>query len=178
MDIDNIVVSSMTNIRNPVFDFISVFIHYGLYFAVVIAGVLVLYFVKKKKEFFLLITSLAFSAAFVYIIKSIVMRLRPEVIFELFLMDPYSFPSGHTATAFAIATSMSYYSKKRNQIILFSLAIIVGLSRMYLGAHYLTDVITGALIGILTSTFVKKYEKVVLKWEKRISKKMRRLSLK
>lgn len=173
MDIDTLVSDAFLNTRNPVFDFFAVFVHYGLYIAIVLAAVLALYVVKKKKEFFILLNSLILSSAIVYIVKQIIQRARPDVLFNLLFMDEFSFPSGHTATAFVIATTMSYYTRRRNDVILFILAIFVGLSRIYLQAHYLTDVLAGAMIGVIASVIIRKYEKVLLKWEGKISKKMK-----
>lgn len=173
MDIDTAISNAFLNIRNSVFDFGAVVIHYGLYIAVVLAAVLALYVVKKKKEFFILLNSLLLSSVIVYIVKQVIQRVRPDILFNLLFMDEFSFPSGHTATAFVIATTMSYYTRRRNDIILFILAILVGLSRIYLQTHYFSDVLTGAIIGMTASVIVRKYEKVVLKWEGKISKKMK-----
>ncbi|MCC6702534.1 MAG: phosphatase PAP2 family protein [Fluviicola sp.] len=60
----------------------------------------------------------------------------------------YSFPSGHTSTAFAFATSMSInYPKWYIIVPCYTYASAVGYSRMYLGVHYPSDVLVGALIG-------------------------------
>jgi membrane-associated phospholipid phosphatase len=63
------------------------------------------------------------------------------------ITDP-SFPSGHTSTAFATATSVSLcYPKWYIIVPAYAYAGTVGYSRMHLGAHYPSDVIIGALIG-------------------------------
>ena len=62
-----------------------------------------------------------------------------------------AFPSGHTLTAFAIASAL-YFSvdkdKRAPLMLLFLLAVLVGLSRSAVGAHWLTDVLGGAGVGI------------------------------
>lgn len=62
-----------------------------------------------------------------------------------------AFPSGHTLTAFAIASALYFVStrdKRSHLIPLFLLAALVGLSRNAVGAHWLTDVLAGAGVGI------------------------------
>jgi membrane-associated phospholipid phosphatase len=62
-----------------------------------------------------------------------------------------SFPSGHTITAFAVASAF-YFSvnekKRKPMLLVFMLASLVGLSRSAVGAHWLTDVLGGAGVGI------------------------------
>ncbi|MGD9677256.1 MAG: phosphatase PAP2 family protein [Vulcanibacillus sp.] len=65
----------------------------------------------------------------------------------------YSFPSGHTTSGFAIATTFALHSNVLALIFL-PIAILIGLSRIYLGLHYPTDCIFGALLGTVTSMIV------------------------
>ena len=87
------------------------------------------------------------------IIKNIVKRKRPfygDDDKELLISRPitYSFPSGHTASSFAVA---AVFIKTDNaaslEIIL--LACLIAFSRIYLGVHYPSDVIGGGIIGVL-----------------------------
>jgi membrane-associated phospholipid phosphatase len=86
-------------------------------------------------------------------LKKIVNRPRPFVTYsDIFQKDshvgPYSFPSGHTSSAFALATSVSLCYPQWYIVAPMALwAITVGYSRMYLGVHYPSDVLVGALIG-------------------------------
>jgi undecaprenyl-diphosphatase len=80
--------------------------------------------------------------------KALVARHRP---FEHQLgprSSTHSFPSGHAATSFACATVLSYYAPGL-RVPLFVLAALIGLSRVYNGMHYPTDVLAGAVLGVL-----------------------------
>lgn len=68
-----------------------------------------------------------------------------------------SFPSGHTATAFAVATILALYARNKWISLLYLLlAISVGYSRIYLGQHFLEDVLAGSIVGVFFAgwTFV------------------------
>jgi len=65
------------------------------------------------------------------------------------------FPSGHTATAFAIAVTIWKHDKKMGIIYILS-AVLVGISRVLANVHYPVDIVAGGLLGILTSTLVQK----------------------
>jgi undecaprenyl-diphosphatase len=90
------------------------------------------------------------------LIKPLVMRLRPchEALMYPFLHLPdgcggsYGFVSSHAANTFAIACFLFlYFNKQKWTYLLFLWAAVVSYSRIYLGAHYLGDVMCGALLG-------------------------------
>lgn len=93
--------------------------------------------------------------ALYYPIKNfIVKRERPYVALSdvhtghLDSADKYSMPSGHTTAAFAIATALTLrYPKPYVYIPAYAWAAFVGYGRMYLGLHYPSDVVAGALLG-------------------------------
>lgn len=62
--------------------------------------------------------------------------------------DP-SFPSGHTTAAFAFATAVFVYNRTYG-ILLYILATLIGISRLYLFEHFPIDVLVGAIIGIFS----------------------------
>lgn len=62
--------------------------------------------------------------------------------------DSFSFPSGHTAAAFAAATAVFFKSRKSG-VLLTLFAFVMGFSRVYLEVHYCTDVLFGALFGVV-----------------------------
>ena len=91
------------------------------------------------------------------IIKPLVARPRPwiwrpglemELAKLTELPTDFSFPSGHTAASFAAASAL-LFSKTRWGIPAVILAALVGMSRLYLYVHYPTDVLCGALLGLL-----------------------------
>lgn len=90
-------------------------------------------------------------------IKYIVNRPRPYVTYssELVCLQPPpdpSFPSGHTSLCFATATTLSLmYPKWYVVVPAYLWAVGVGYSRLYIGAHYPTDVVAGAMLGISTA---------------------------
>ncbi len=88
--------------------------------------------------------------------KNIFQRIRPYEQFEWAkLIGPpsttYSFPSGHSSFAFAAAFSLCFYSPKWARILLISSAVFTAFTRVYLGIHYATDVLAGALHGVLVA---------------------------
>ena len=86
------------------------------------------------------------------VLKEMFARQRPFQISELPLLitapGGYSFPSGHTMSSFAAATSISLTHKKWGKWA-YILAGLIAFSRMYLYVHFLTDVLAGVVFGIL-----------------------------
>ncbi|MEQ8196949.1 MAG: phosphatase PAP2 family protein, partial [Clostridiaceae bacterium] len=68
----------------------------------------------------------------------------------------YSFPSGHTGSSFAAAVIFFLTLPKKYGIPAMVLAFLIGLSRLYLGVHYPSDVISGAIIGTIIALTVHK----------------------
>jgi undecaprenyl-diphosphatase len=91
------------------------------------------------------------------LIKPVVNRPRPyEVIAEARLIDQRpttaSFPSGHAARAFAGALAASRVFPA-GQVVWWPLAVAIGISRIYVGAHWPSDVLAGALLGLALAWF-------------------------
>lgn len=87
------------------------------------------------------------------ILKPLIARVRPfdvNTAVQLLISRPrdFSFPSGHTGASFAVVGAL-YFSKHRLWIPSLIISILIAFSRLYLYVHYPTDVLAGALIGIL-----------------------------
>ncbi|MBQ9064219.1 MAG: phosphatase PAP2 family protein [Blautia sp.] len=86
------------------------------------------------------------------ILKNVIARIRPyEVIDGLKLLvakeKDFSFPSGHTGMSFASSVGMYRSLPKKAAVALIILAVLIALSRLYVGVHYPTDVLGGAVLG-------------------------------
>ncbi|MBU3110623.1 phosphatase PAP2 family protein [Clostridium lacusfryxellense] len=105
--------------------------------------------------------SITISTGIGKILKVTVTRLRPfikipNLNIKKIGIDKYSFPSGHTTGAFSLAIIVALYFPIFGFITI-PLAICVGLSRIYIGVHYPTDVIMGLIIGSTCSLLTYKF---------------------
>lgn len=134
----------------------------------VIALGLILFFLKRRFLALMILSSYALSGIIAQVLKYFIIEPRPAVylektnypyfIDEVTLHNFHSFPSGHTASAFALAAVLSFAVKNKKYSILFLLmAALVGYSRMYLGQHFLDDVFAGSVIGVLSSIICWMY---------------------
>ena len=132
-----------------------------------ILGILILHFLKNHKGALYLILGSSGSALLSTLMKNFFSRERPIEVEKLVEVSSYSYPSGHSLAAssfyllvaFLVFTSFDKL-KDRMLIFLFSLSLIfgIGISRIYLGVHYPSDVLAGFLLGtswtlVLTAIF-------------------------
>lgn len=91
------------------------------------------------------------------LLKNWIARPRPYTVWPIELLidkhPEFSFPSGHTSASFAVAW-MIFMNKRRLGVYMLVIATLMGLSRLYLFMHYPTDVIGGAVVGILIAETV------------------------
>ncbi|WP_460692150.1 phosphatase PAP2 family protein [Mucilaginibacter puniceus] len=119
-------------------------------------------------------SAILLTAGFNATIKSLTNRQRPYLAYPDLItgkanLSDNSFPSGHTSMAFATATSLSLSFPKWYVIIpSYTYAAAIGYSRMYLGVHYPTDVLAGALLGTGTAFLTWKLQKILFKKNKKV----------
>ncbi|QIK56624.1 phosphatase PAP2 family protein [Erysipelothrix sp. HDW6A] len=130
-----------------------------------------LFLINKKTRTIGVLALLALVIEFVtvdFMLKPLVMRDRPFITHPLDILIEIprgsSFPSGHTASSFAVA-GVLLFNKIKGKWIAITLAAIMGLSRMYLFVHYPTDVLVGCIWGLIvaygvTVVYRNKYHNV------------------
>lgn len=114
----------------------------------------------KRQLAWQLLVAFLISGIAAQVIKNLIDAPRPRLYFEasqyryfidgITMANNHSFPSGHTATAFALATVLAFHFNKKNwSLWLLAGAILVAYSRLYLAQHFLIDVWVGAWLGLL-----------------------------
>lgn len=117
------------------------------------------------------IVNIAISTAVSQLLKISIQRTRPALAYPTIVYEAepigsatYSFPSGHTTLAFTYATTLTLqYKKWYVAVPAYLWAGSVGYSRMYLGKHYPTDVLAGAVLGTISTLLSDKLNKKLFK---------------
>ena len=131
---------------------ISIFVHHIQGYMLFLLVLIILLSSNQKKKIIPLIIAFVSYGVLTMLAKSIVLRPRPfaELNFNILVSEinpDKSFPSGHAAAVSAIIPFFEFNEKL--QYFWIFIAVIVSLSRVYLGVHYLSDVIAGFLLGYL-----------------------------
>lgn len=154
---DSMIYTWLSNIiKEPITTFAKIITTMGAGYVIIpVCIISVIYFWKKKESKYIIVNliTIFFSNQ---LLKRIVERPRPEgfrIVEEL----GYSFPSGHSMVSMAFYGLFIYfiYEKVKNKyikwtsiILLTLLIVLIGISRIYLGVHYASDVLAGFLLSI------------------------------
>ena len=174
MSIDQIVLNFFVNSRLEWLTFVMLVITYMG--NTIMIGVLTFlsaisfYIHKHTARIFPLLVSVGGSSVTVYILKIIFDRARPAG--ALYPEFSSSFPSFHATAAVALYGFFLYiiwkhdkhYLKKPFMIFLFALIVLIGVSRLYLAEHYLTDVLAGYVLGSIWLFLSIKLHKHILRF--------------
>ena len=158
---DLAIIESLQSVRTPFFDFVFNVLTYMGDIAFFIVLFAVFFWIYDKK--FAVNFAINYGIISIFnslVLKNIFKRQRPLYVSKKYApyegyYTSYSFPSGHSAAIGSVASYTLYETKKNGSKKLFNivlivgilLSIVVGFSRMYLGVHYLTDVLVGLGIG-------------------------------
>lgn len=171
--IDNLIYEAIIKTMNFNITAIMIFISFlGSAITLITLALASIFLVKDKKYSKLIILNLALSFILNRILKLIIARPRPPRL-RLVIENGYSFPSGHSMVSFAFYGFLIYLINKNlknkkikySLIVLLSLLILlIGISRIYLGVHYVTDVLGGYIIGLIyLIVFIKILKKKKIK---------------
>jgi len=125
--------------------------------------------VKTKKKHRMVavaaLSALIANGLIVQIVKGLWYRPRPFLdtdIVHFITNYNSSFPSSHATFMFALSMSVYFFNKKLG-IIFFVVSILTGVARIFAGVHWPSDILAGAVLGILVAAIVKHFFKKVLK---------------
>lgn len=126
-------------------------------------GIVLLFWKKTRPIGCTMLISLLFDWLTINVIlKGLVARPRPFVVNEAITplitnVSPYrSFPSGHSGGSFAAMFALHKWVPKKIGIPALLLATLVAVSRLYVGVHYPTDIITGCVVGFVCSVLAHR----------------------
>lgn len=153
---DTEVYNSITYIRNSNMDLFFKMITKLANTSIIIVMATLLVITFEKKEKVQLLITLLTTLMSNLIIKHIIQRARPDHI-RLIVEKSYSFPSGHAMISVALYGFLIYYisqkvSNKTVKVIAISflvlLILLIGISRIYVGVHYPSDVLAGYFLSL------------------------------
>jgi undecaprenyl-diphosphatase len=144
------------NLRSGLVNAVMLFFSFlGTWGLIWIAGGLAMILTKKyRKTGILLLVCLAVTWLLNdLLIKTLIQRPRPflsipELKVLVPLMTDFSFPSGHTSTSFACAFTIVRANGRRWAWV-YAIAVMIAVSRLFIGVHYPTDILGGILVGTL-----------------------------
>ena len=152
-------------LRTPLLDAtLGIITNFGVVVLFMVIVPTIILYKKNKKIISLLWINFFISLAATFILKLVIARQRPVEAFTypFSTIINYSFPSMHAVVAFSLMAMLNENMPKQKNF-WNAFACLVALSRLYFGVHYLSDVVSGALIGYFIGHYLsflyKKYGK-------------------
>lgn len=162
IDFDNTIYNTIFSIRNSFWDMFFKCITTCANTLTIICLVIILLLIIKDKYRYILGIATISTVLINQLLKNIIMRPRPDHM-RLIKESGYSYPSGHSMISIAVYGFLIYYvyHKIKNKklkifliILLTSLIVLIGLSRIYVGVHYPSDVLGGYVLSLLVLLLV------------------------
>ena len=155
---DDFIYNSVFGLRNDFFDmFFKSITFFANVIPVIVISLIICFFIRKNICYIIMLASnLVLSVGFNQVLKHIICRARPEHL-RLVTENGFSYPSGHSMISIFLYGTLMYMliNKTDNKELKVFYAIIfpififlIGLSRIYVGVHYPSDVLGGFLLSI------------------------------
>ena len=165
LSVDLQILQFFYSLRSPFLDKTFIFITNLGGNGMMVFGILVVLFLTFKKRWKLVCLFIFVTGGSVVmdtVLKNYFLRIRPQ-FYPLINMSDYSFPSGHAMNSLVFYVALSYMfftiSKNRRLFLIMRatsifLSLLIGISRIYLGVHYPSDVLGGYMVGTVWLTII------------------------
>lgn len=143
-------------LANPFFDFILKASHQLPY---IFWGLLIIFYLFRRRYqlALLMIIAIAINFLVVSVLKDLIGRERPYQVLDVRQLvgeeDNRSFPSNHVQLSVLLSTVVLFFDR-RFGVVLFILSLVIAFGRIYLGVHYPSDVLGGAIIGFILAKLI------------------------
>lgn len=128
----------------------------GLWIAILVGGAILAWLTHSWRPLLLLAVVMIGAVSLEHLAKLLVARTRPPVLFQLVASQGWSFPSGHATESAAVYFGLAHMFARTQtrpaiKTVVYALAFVavglIGISRVYLGVHWPTDVVCGWALG-------------------------------
>ncbi|MDO8658935.1 MAG: phosphatase PAP2 family protein [Candidatus Levybacteria bacterium] len=155
---DSLISQFFYSTRNPILTKLMIFISFlgGDFIIYTSSAIIIILILKKHQRESILFTFILLMGFIINnFLKLLIKRPRPDLV-PFFIENTYSFPSGHSMNSFVFYAVISYFifhfTKNKNIAFIVSffsiiLILLIGISRIYLGVHFASDVIAGFIGG-------------------------------
>lgn len=170
--LDTFLTNFVSSFRSPLATDVMMFLTImgGVLFLFVFSLIVIIYLFTKRKKDALIFLSILYSGILINLILKLNFQ-RPRPLDSMIYEATFSFPSGHAMNSFVFYVALSYFILRETKsikitilasIISFVLILGIGVSRIYLGVHYPSDVIAGYIAGFLWFISAILFEKSII----------------